>query len=457
MILICLLFLFFYCVIYIYTIYKISTGKIEYIIVYIVSCLPVYITIQALALKFFDYEFIITSIKLSKDIVFFYAFLVFLYGTKVSFLQRSFCFSKVDKLMLIFSIIVTVYAFIPLGEASLFSKLIYAKNLYIIFITYIIGRNITIDERFFNILKRILNYVIIFASIFLFFEFIFSVHFHSLIDFSNYNLIINDIYPQGNYGLSWSFESQGSYPRYAAFFSNPLELSASLLLITSFLLFDFFDNKKNIKYFLLLLVIIAFILSFSRASIVAFFLIILFALFVNKKYRVIKSLFILGCCAFPLLLFVLTEDFKYLLIDTLTFENTSSLGHLFEWIEGIITISENPFGIGLAMSGNASGVDQSIKVGGENQFLIFGVQMGIFSVIIYLLILYQIIKRNSTLYLRSSGFNKQIYFIVSCTKFGLLLPLLTSNAELYLFVSLSVWFLAGYTEKKYTEILIEKN
>ena len=139
------------------------------------------------------------------------------------------------------------------------------------------------------------------------------------------------------------------------------------------------------------------------------------------------------------------------------FENTSSLGHLIEWIEGIISMSENPFGIGLAMSGNASGVDQTVKVGGENQFLIFGVQMGIFSVIIYVLILYQIIKRNSVLYLKSSSFNKQIYFIVSCTKFGLLLPLLTANAELYLFVSLSVWFLAGYCEKKYTEILIEKN
>ena len=66
----------------------------------------------------------------------------------------------------------------------------------------------------------------------------------------------------------------------------------------------------------------------------------------------------------------MTDDIKYLLIDTFRFENTSSLGHLIEWIEGIISMSENPFGIGLAMSGNASGVDQAIKVGGENQFLI---------------------------------------------------------------------------------------
>ena len=72
-----------------------------------------------------------------------------------------------------------------------------------------------------------------------------------------------------------------------------------------------------------------------------------------------------------------SEEFQFLIIDTLTFTNTSSLGHLIEWLEGLISIYENPFGIGLAMSGNAGGVDQSMKVGGENQFLIFGVQMGL--------------------------------------------------------------------------------
>ena len=33
------------------------------------------------------------------------------------------------------------------------------------------------------------------------------------------------------------------------------------------------------------------------------------------------------------------------------------------------------------MSGNAGGVDQSLKVGGENQFLILGVQMGAIAII----------------------------------------------------------------------------
>ena len=93
------------------------------------------------------------------------------------------------------------------------------------------------------------------------------------------------------------------------------------------------------------------------------------------------------------------EELRFFIQDTLTFQNTSSLGHLVEWIEGIISIYENPFGVGLAMSGNASGVDQSIKIGGENQFLIYGVQMGIVSLVLYLLILIKAIYNSARLYL----------------------------------------------------------
>ena len=60
----------------------------------------------------------------------------------------------------------------------------------------------------------------------------------------------------------------------------------------------------------------------------------------------------------------------------MNFQNTSSLGHLLEWIEGLNSMIKNPMGIGIAMSGNANGVDQALKIGGENQFLIYGVQMG---------------------------------------------------------------------------------
>ena len=457
MTLIGLLFIVFYSTIYIYTIDKISSGKIEYVIIYICTCLPIYTTLQAQALMIFDSEIIVTIIKLSKDIIFIYAFMIFLFGKNINLFIRLFKFSLVDKLILLFTFLVTIYALIPLGEADIFSKLIYAKNLYIISITYLIGRNIKIDEVFFNTIIKTLKYLIVSIIIFLLFEFTLSTHFHTIIDFPNYNSIVNEIDPEGNFGLSWSFESQGTSPRYAAFFADPLELSASLLLLTSLLIYNFWNNKRNISYFLLFMVSAAFLFSFSRGAIVAFIGIVLFGLLLNKNYKfllLILGLFVLSTLS---LIYFGSEEIRYFIIDTLKFENTSSLGHLIEWIEGILSIFENPLGIGLAMSGNASGVDQAIKVGGENQFLIFGVQMGVLSVIIYVLILFCIIKRSCKVYYMSSNNDKHISFIVACTKFGLLLPLLTANAELYLFVSLATWFLAGYIESRYIELKFEKN
>ena len=457
MTLIGLLFIVFYSTIFIYTIDKISRGKIEYIIIYICTCLPLYTTLQAQAFKIFNSEIVITIIKLSKDIIFIYAFMIFLFGKNINLFVRLFKFSLVDKLILLFTFLVTIYALIPLGEADIFSKLIYAKNLYIISIVYLIGRNIKIDEVFFNTIKKILKYLILAVTFVLCFEFILSTHFHKIIDFSNYNTVVNEIDPQGNFGLSWSFESQGSSPRYAAFFADPLELSASLLLLTSLLIFNFWSKKSKINYFLLFMVGAAFLFSFSRGAIVACIGIVLFSLLLNKKYKILSFIFSSFILSTLSLLYFGSEEIRYLIIDTLKFENTSSLGHLVEWIEGILSIFENPLGIGLAMSGNASGVDQAIKVGGENQFLIFGVQMGILSVILYILILFCVIKRSCEVYHISSNNDKHISFIVACTKFGLLLPLLTANAELYLFVSLATWFFAGYVESKHIELKFEKN
>jgi len=457
MTLIGLLFIVFYFIIFTYIIDKISRGKIEYIIIYICACLPIYTTLQAQVFKIFNSEVIVTIIKLSKDIIFIYAFMIFIFGTNIHLFKRSFQFSLVDKLIMFFTFLVTIYALIPLGEADLLSKLIYAKNIYIISITYLIGRNIKIDEIFFETIKRTLKYLILFITFFLCFEFILSTHFHSLIDFSNFNTVVNEIDPQGNFGLSWSFESQGSSPRYAAFFADPLELSASLLLLTSLLIYNFWNNKRDINYFLLYMVSVAFIFSFSRGAIVACLGIVLFALLLNKKYKTLVFLF--GSCILSTLSLIYfgSDEIRYFIIDTLKFENTSSLGHLVEWIEGILSIFENPLGIGLAMSGNASGVDQAIKVGGENQFLIFGVQMGVLSLIIYILILFYIIRGSYNVYFMSSNSDKHISFIVACTKFGLLLPLLTANAELYLFVSLATWFFAGYIESRYIKLKFEKN
>ena len=283
-----------------------------------------------------------------------------------------------------------------------------------------------------------------------------STHFHTLIEYSNFNSVVNEIDPQGNYGLSWSFESQESSPRYASFFADPLEFSASLILFFSFILFYFHTSFNRVHFIFIFLIFISLFLSFSRGAIVACLGVVLFSLLIYKKYKILLSIFLLSIVFLFVLYSFSSDEIQYIIIDTIKFENTSSLGHLIEWIEGILSILENPLGIGLAMSGNAGGVDQSLKVGGENQFLILGVQMGAITLFIYTLILYYVIIRAIKTFQNSNSHQKHISYVVACSKFGLLLPLLTANAELYLFVSLATWFLAGNVESTYIKQLVEK-
>ena len=453
-----LIFIVLYLLIFTKSFVNISRGNFEYLLYYICLALPFYATLQAQVFEIFNNELLVNLIKLSKDFIFFYALLIFILGKNEYIVNRTFTFSNLDKLFLSFVILIILYTIIPLGEADLISKIIYAKNILIIPLVYFMGRNLEFSDKVYMNLKNIFLGVIITSFVFVFFEFIFSTHFHSLINYSNYNSIVNEIDPQGNYGLSWSFESQGARPRYAAFFADPLELSASLLFLFSFIIFFFYKrvNLSNVLPFILIIFLL--LMSFSRGAIVACFGIVLFSLLINQKYRILFTMFSVLVILSLLTYFLGGEDLQYLIIDTLKFENTSSLGHLIEWIEGILSILENPLGIGLAMSGNAGGVDQSLKVGGENQFLIFGVQMGIIAIIIYSTILLTVIVRSLKLYLDTKDLkHKHISFVVACTKFGLILPLLTANAELYLFVSLISWLLAGYVEKTYLKQQLEKN
>jgi hypothetical protein len=109
-------------------------------------------------------------------------------------------------------------------------------------------------------------------------------------------------------------------------------------------------------------------MSFSRGAIVACFGIVLFSLLIHKKYIALTKIFFTSFIVFLLLFYFVGEELQYLIIDTLKFENTSSLGHLIEWIEGVLSILDNPLGIGMAMSGNAGGVDQSLNNRCSNGF-----------------------------------------------------------------------------------------
>ena len=243
---------------------KIFKGDAYYLLLYILFTLPFYTTFQLIIFKGFDLSSLVDVFKYSKDFVFFTAFFVFIFGKKESFIEQKWQLTFLDKLFLGFMTLTLTYTLIPLGDIPLFSKIIYAKNTFLIGIVYFLGRHTNIDKQRWRFIVKVLIYLTVGSFLFALSEKIFGTHLQSILDYGRFNLVINDMFPTGNYGLSWTFERQGGFPRYAAFFSNPLEFAASLLLFLSLSLHYLLHSKYNINRLaylcLLLMVIIIFLL-----------------------------------------------------------------------------------------------------------------------------------------------------------------------------------------------------
>ena len=117
-----------------------------------------------------------------------------------------------------------------------------------------------------------------------------------------------------------------------------------------------------------------------------------------------------------------------------------------------------PLGSGLATSGNASTVTDELRIGGENQFLIFGVQLGVLGMLLYTAILATgIWTAVKAFKIADNTHLARIAFIGATTKVGLLLPLFTANAELYAFVSWISWWMIGLSVKTYISCSFNQN
>ena len=441
---------------------KIFKGDAYYLLLYILFTLPFYTTFQLIVFKGFDLSALVDVFKYSKDFVFFTGFFVFIFGKKESFIEQKWQLTLLDKLFLGFMTLTLIYTLIPLGDISFFSKIIYAKNTFLIGIVYFLGRHTNIDKQRWRFIVKVLIYLTVGSFLFALSEKIFGTHLQSILDYGRFNLVINDMFPTGNYGLSWTFERQGGFPRYAAFFSNPLEFAASSLLFLSVGIHYLLHSKYNINRLtylcLLLMVTLSFFFSYSRGAIIASGIIVFFTLFLEKKYHLVRIVLTLVIVTIIYISYFSSKELQYFVLDTLSFQNTSSLGHLLEWIEGVNSMIQNPMGIGIAMSGNANGVDQALKISGENQFLIYGVQMGFLGLLIYVSMLINGIKDSLKVFKLSSKHHvKSISFVAAATKIGLLIPLLTANAELYLFVAFISWFLIGFIETYYLKNILNRN
>ncbi len=435
-----------------YTIYNLLfKGKWEFVIYFLILFLPIYTTYLSLVYKVTNSILVVNFFQLFKDLMVILAVISMLIFYRNIFL-KPWRLNIVDKLFLGFILLALFYLLLPIG-APILNKLLYFKSLLIPALVYFLGRNTCFtNEETHKVFKLIFGITIIAFGINLI-EILIDTHLQTFTGYAVFNYDFYNLEPSGNFGLTWTFETQATTKRFASIFADPLEYSSSMLLPFSAALIFYLTNKREHAKPYALILVFAFcslLFASSRASFASFFIMLFFVALMFKLHKLILAGVTLLIIFAIFVVFFASEDFYYFVIDTLTFQNLSSVGHLIEWGLALDSMVINPLGLGLGTSGNVGSVVEDLKIGGENQFLIIGVQLGWIGMFVYIFLLLYSIKYSVHVFKNSDNiFVARIAFTGAATKVGMLLPLFTANAELYSYVSWISWWMIGYAMNNY--------
>jgi len=450
-----LTFFLFACFVLIFSINEILLrGKEEFVIVFACLYLPFYTSILSLVFQQTGSTVLVSLFQTSKELIVLFAIVSFVIFKK-DFYSQGFRLLFIDYVFIAFLGLGFVYVFLPLGSAGLLQKGLYYKNIFLLGVMFFFGRNASLTDIKLDTITGIILCVGVLAFLLNIYEYFTYNHFQSINGFSAFNQVVNDKEPEGSFYLTWTFETQSGSKRFASFFSSPLELASSVLLGFPLALIFYLRKTRFLEKGLYAIIMVALIgslvLSFSRSALAALFIELFFLAFVFRMYRLIFLGAVLAGLAVSYIVFWASRDLQDFIYDTITFQNASSIGHVIEWFQGLESMVANPQGIGLAMSGNASSVDDAVKIGGENQFIIFGVQLGVLGLFLYLLLLLLSIIYSLKAYRLAKTFEDSVFpFAAASTKVGLLLPLFTSNAEIFLYVAFVSWWMVGYSVSLYS-------
>lgn len=433
--------------------YKILKGDPNGLFIFLIGGLPFY----AISLSTFFLiggKNIIPIIQSTKE-------LVILLSLTTLVLQGNtlFKWTLLDRLIVLFFVFSSIYVFIPLGPNGFLQRVLAFKGLSFFPLVYFCGRLFPLRKTH---LEKYFSFIIVLAisaAVLSFGEYLMQTHLQAFTGYSDLNYYVYKQDPSGNYGLSWTFEIENGAKRFASFFSTPLEHAAATIVALA-VIAGLYTEKSN-QLFLskfgwigLLATVASILLSLSRAAILSYFAVILIYSFITKR-REILSIFYLSIVLFVLYLFSFSsKDIQDFVMDTITFSNQSSVGHVVEWITGIESMIAKPLGLGLGASGGIAANEGDAV--GENQFIIVGVQIGVAGLLLYLWIHFYTIYLAYKNYKILKGKEQKIAMTVLLIRVGMFLPMFTSNLDTYIYISYIMWFMTGLLghilSKPYTEL-----
>lgn len=419
-------------------------NKPQGILVFLICALPIYTTTLSITFQYGFGDFI-PFIQSFKE-------LMILIGLWYVIMNKRgpLKLHLIDQLILFFFIYNFLYIILPVGQFGILKKLLAFKSQCFFVPVYFVGRFFEIEQLHVKKYFRFICAVTFFASLLLIYELFTYTHFQTFTGYADYNFYFFNQEPSGNYGLSWTFEvneiGKGA-KRFASFFSNPLEFAAATVMTTSILAALYTDQRNKIKidsfgFIVLLSTFFCIFFALSRASMASYFLMIYTYSFLTGKRKFLRFIHIFFLIVVIAIVFFADKDVKGFIINTITFANLSSLGHVIEWLDGIQSMISHPFGIGLGESGRIAG-STGDNVGGESQLIIVGVQSGVLILLVYIAIYFLLVRTAYKYFHVFTGKERKISLAIFLMKIGFIVPMLTSNFESYIYLSYLTWFLSG--------------
>ena len=361
----------------------------------------------------------------------------------------------IDKLIIGFFVYTLLYVIVPIGSYTIIAKLMALKNLSFFCILYFIGRLCDKDQVNINKLFSFIVTVMLVAAMVVFGERILNQHLQSFTGFSDYNFYFFNTEASGNYGLLWTFETESTAKRFGSIFANPLEFASAIVMCLAIML-ALISSKNNteinkqvqIKINTLVSIgliasFICIVLALSRAAFISYFLVIYIYGWIIGNKKIVHFFHIIVAIIVLYVIYILEGDLYDFILNTITFQNESSLGHVLEWLDGLNAMATQPWGLGLGESGRVSMTNQN-NIGGENQFIIIGVQAGVLAMALYIYIYFKLIKTGLQQLKITAGKEWKIMLAIVLIKIGMFVPMFTAYVDSYMYLSYFSWFLSGY-------------
>jgi len=417
-------------------------GRSRDLLIFIILGLPIYTTSLSVAFHFGGKP-IVTVMQLCKELVVLTAAIV----VALSIREKP-RLLLVDKLVGAFMLLTITYAVIPLGGYSFTERLVALKALSFFPLLYAFGRFMPLETVYLKKVFTLIAALSLAAGGVALLEWFFNIHFQHFSGYTAFNNAFYQVEESGNYGLTWTFEIENGTKRFASFFSNPLDHAAATIFALAVLagLYTGDGHKLHFSRFgwmALLATLASILFALSRAAFLSYFLVVFLYSLITKRKEIL-ALFYLGAALMVVyVLFFVEKDFREFVINTIQFTNASSVGHLLEWLAGLEAMAREPLGLGLGTSGRISALAGD-NVGGENQFIITGVQTGVIGLLLYLAIHVASFVQALRWYPRLQGKEQQICLTLILAKAGLFIPMFTANMESYLYVAYMLWIVNGW-------------